>query len=93
MTLAGLLAPENLLDIVRNFVVFEHDIGCGKVIKKFRAISSSPRSTKPSLAPGTGTAGDRGGVVWTTQGSSKSLTMLWLALKLRRDPRHGNRRC
>ena len=33
---------------------------------------------------------DRGGVVWATQGSGKSLTMLWLALKLRRDPRHEN---
>ena len=42
VTLAGLLAPENLLDIVRNFVVFEHDIGCGKVIKKF-ALSAARR--------------------------------------------------
>src|SRR3954466_15279187 len=33
---------------------------------------------------------ERGGVVWHTQGSGKSLTMLWLALKLRRDPRHQN---
>ena len=28
---------------------------------------------------------ERGGIVWHTQGSGKSLTMLWLALKLRRD--------
>jgi type I restriction enzyme R subunit len=28
--------------------------------------------------------------VWHTQGSGKSLTMLWLALKLRRDPTHEN---
>ncbi len=28
--------------------------------------------------------------MWATQGSGKSLTMLWLALKLRRDPRHEN---
>jgi type I restriction enzyme R subunit len=33
---------------------------------------------------------DRGGVVWHTQGSGKSLTMLWLALKLRRDSYHDN---
>ena len=33
---------------------------------------------------------DRGGVVWHTQGSGKSLTMLWLATKLRREPRLGN---
>jgi len=30
------------------------------------------------------------GVVWHTQGSGKSLTMLWLALKLRNDPRQDN---
>src|SRR5262249_32260234 len=33
---------------------------------------------------------ERGGVVWHTQGSGKSLSMLWLALKLRRDPAHEN---
>ena len=29
-------------------------------------------------------------MVWHTQGSGKSLTMLWLATKLRREPRLGN---
>jgi type I restriction enzyme R subunit len=29
-------------------------------------------------------------VVWHTQGSGKSLTMLWLALKLRRDETNEN---
>lgn len=33
---------------------------------------------------------ERGGVVWHTQGSGKSLTMLWLATKLRRAPRLPN---
>ena len=33
---------------------------------------------------------ERGGVVWHTQGSGKSLTMLWLATKLRREPRLNN---
>ena len=33
---------------------------------------------------------ERGGVVWHTQGSGKSLTMLWLATKVRREPRLGN---
>ena len=33
---------------------------------------------------------ERGGVVWHTQGSGKSLTMLWLATKLRREPRLSN---
>ncbi len=33
---------------------------------------------------------ERGGVIWHTQGSGKSLTMLWLSTKLRREPRLGN---
>ena len=33
---------------------------------------------------------ERGGVVWHTQGSGKSLTMLWLATKARREPRLAN---
>ena len=91
ITLVGLLAPENLLDIVRNFVVFERDVGTGKVIKKVpryqqfgavnKAVARAARRGEPE---------DRGGVVWATQGSGKSLIMLWLALKLRRDPRHEN---
>ncbi|HQP37061.1 MAG TPA: type I restriction endonuclease subunit R, partial [Polyangiaceae bacterium] len=87
----GLLTPENLLDIVRNFMVFERDPNTGKIIKKVcryqqfgavnKAIMRAGSAKKPT---------ERGGVVWHTQGSGKSLTMLWLALKLRRDPKHDN---
>ena len=52
-------------------------------------------STAPCGPPSTGyceatSRKRRGGVVWHTQGSGKSLTMLWLATKLRRDPRLRN---
>jgi type I restriction enzyme R subunit len=87
----GMLAPANLLDIVRNFVVFDKDKDTGKTIRKLcryqqfdavnKAIDRARKAKKPT---------DRGGVVWHTQGSGKSLTMLWLALKLRRDPTHTN---
>jgi type I restriction enzyme R subunit len=87
----GMLAPARLLDIVRNFVVFERDKDSGKVLRKLcryqqfaavnKAIARAAKAKKPA---------DRGGVVWHTQGSGKSLTMLWLALKLRRDPQHEN---
>jgi type I restriction enzyme R subunit len=87
VSLAGLLAPANLLDLVRNFVVFERDAATGRTIRKlcryqqFTAVNKAiERAAKAKKAE------DRGGVVWHTQGSGKSLTMLWLALKLRRDP-------
>ena len=82
--LYGLLEPRNLLDIVRNFVVFEVD--GGRAVRKltrykqFIAVNEALRRIRTSRKPSA-----RGGIVWHTQGSGKSLTMLWLALKLRRD--------
>lgn len=86
-----MLAPANLLDLVQSFVVFERDQTTGKVIRKlcryqqFTAVNkAATRAHKAKKAE------ERGGVVWHTQGSGKSLTMLWLALKLRRDREHEN---
>jgi type I restriction enzyme R subunit len=87
----GMLAPANLLDLVQNFIVFERDAATGKTIRKlcryqqFAAVNKAIVRARTARKPT-----DRGGVVWHTQGSGKSLTMLWLALKLRRDPRHDN---
>ena len=82
--LYGLLEPGNLLDIVRNFVVLE--VEGGRTVRKltryrqFIAVNEAMRRIRTARRPS-----ERGGVVWHTQGSGKSLTMLWLALKLRRD--------
>ena len=82
--LYGLLEPSNLLDIVRHFVVFE--IEGGRAVRKltryrqFIAVNQAMRRIRTATKPS-----KRGGIVWHTQGSGKSLTMLWLALKLRRD--------
>ena len=82
--LYGLLEPRNLLDVIRNFVVFDSD-GGRKVrkltrYKQFIAVNEAMRRIRRARKPSA-----RGGIVWHTQGSGKSLTMLWLALKLRRD--------
>lgn len=87
----GMLAPANLLDLVQNFVVFERDSATGRTIRKlcryqqFAAVNKAIAKARSAKNPP-----ERGGVVWHTQGSGKSLTMLWLALKLRRDPAHEN---
>ena len=81
--IAGLLAPANLLDIARNFVAFEPE--GGRRVKKvaryqqYRAVNKAIERIMTAKDPAR-----RGGVVWHTQGSGKSLTMLWLALTLRR---------
>lgn len=84
----GLLEPRVLLDYLRVCVTFEQDER-GDIIKKvagyhqFRAVRKARASVLAHLKPG----GDgRGGVIWHTQGSGKSLTMLMLAGALVREP-------
>ena len=87
--IVGLLSPATLLDILRDYVVYELDHG--KLIKKlpryqqYRAVTAAMKWVTEGRRPE-----ERGGVVWHTQGSGKSLTMLWLATKLRREPRLNN---
>lgn len=87
----GMLAPATFLDLVRNFVVFERDEKTGRTVRKvcryqqFAAVNKALRRARTAKTPS-----ERGGVVWHTQGSGKSLTMLWLALKLRRGEAHEN---
>jgi type I restriction enzyme R subunit len=83
--IAGLFTKVNFLDVLQNFTVFEPSDG--RIIKKipryqqFRAV----HKTIERLRTGE-TRRDKSGVIWHTQGSGKSLTMVFLALKMRRDP-------
>jgi len=89
VVLYGLLKPSNLLDVMRNFTVFERQGGTTLRIvpryPQFVAVNKAMNRVHTAKKPQA-----RGGVVWHTQGSGKSLSMLWLALKLRRDPSLGN---
>ena len=84
--IVGLLNPTTLLDILRDYVVYEPEHG--RVVKKlpryqqYRAVNKAVRRILDGRR-----SSERGGVVWHTQGSGKSLTMLWLATKLRRERR------
>jgi type I restriction enzyme R subunit len=85
MLLAGLFSLTNFLDVIRNFTLFE--AVDGRVIKKiaryqqFRAVHKTIHRLKTGA-----TKKDKGGIIWHTQGSGKSLTMVMLAIKMRRDP-------
>jgi type I restriction enzyme R subunit len=87
--LFGIFSKANLLDLIQNFVVFEAENG--RLVKKvaryqqFRAVNKALERVKSGGAPP-----DKGGIIWHWQGSGKSLTMLWLALKLRREPSLNN---
>lgn len=83
--LAGLFDRANFLDIVRSFTLFETIDG--RMVKKiaryqqFRAVHKTIARLKNGA-----NKRDKGGVIWHTQGSGKSLTMVMLAMKMRRDP-------
>lgn len=94
-----LLSPQDLLDYLRACVVFEEDAR-GNLIKKvagyhqFRAVRKTRAAVLDAFnavrAGETESRGGRGGVVWHTQGSGKSLTMLMLAGALVREPKLEN---
>lgn len=88
----GVFDPQHFLDLLRFFIVFE-DAGAGAVEKKlaayhqFHAVNRAVESTIAAASPG----GDRrGGVVWHTQGSGKSLTMVFYAGRLVTHPAMQN---
>lgn len=84
----GVFDKRRLLDLIRNYIVFEIDDD-GSVTKKMagyhqyhavrNAITSTIRASRPD--------GDRrGGVIWHTQGSGKSLTMVFFTGEIVLDP-------
>jgi type I restriction enzyme R subunit len=79
-----LFEPERLLDQLRHFTVFDTDqSGTKKLVARYQQYRAVRKAIEridkrhQREAPG--------GVVWHTQGSGKSLTMLFLGLKLRRE--------
>lgn len=79
----GLLAPDTLLDVLRTCTVFM-DTDSGKRVKvvcRYQQYRAARRIVE-RLRLGT-TAEARSGVVWHTQGSGKSLTMVFVARMLR----------
>lgn len=79
--LFGLCRPERLMDIVFNYVLFDN--GEKKVARyqQFFAIKKSMQRIR-NVENGK----RKGGVIWHTQGSGKSLTMVMLAQAIAMDP-------
>jgi len=83
--LHGLLEKGNLLKIMQFFILFEteSDIRIKKLARyqQFRACLKALQRIKEGKTPL-----EKGGVIWHTQGSGKSLSMFMLARMIRRDP-------
>lgn len=80
--LYALCRPERLLDLVRRFTVF--DAGVRKIARhqQFFAVKSTLRRIVAADSGGTRPSG----VIWHTQGSGKSLTMVMLGKALALEP-------
>jgi type I restriction enzyme R subunit len=78
----GLLDRGNLLDIVRNFIVFETEQGQPvKKVARYQQFAAANEIVRRSLELDQEQEWRRG-LVWHTQGSGKSLTILFAAKKL-----------
>ena len=99
--LTGMLQPATLLDLVRNFIVFEKtkkedaktgliQINTEKKLAAYHQYYAVNKAMQSSIIA-SGINGDkRGGVVWHTQGSGKSLSMVFYSGKLITAPEMRN---
>ena len=89
----GMLNPSTLLDLIRNFIVFEKtkkedakkgltQIFTEKKLAAYHQYYAVNKAVQSSIKA-SGVKGDkRGGEVWHTQGSGKSLSMVFFSGKL-----------
>ena len=89
----GVLAPAYLLDYLRFFVLFEDD---GTLVKKvagyhqFHAVRAAVEQVVTAASTDEVARRGKGGVVWHTQGSGKSITMTCFAARVMQEPRLQN---
>ncbi|KAB8317305.1 type I restriction endonuclease subunit R [Tolypothrix campylonemoides VB511288] len=91
MLIAGMLNPANLLDILRNFTLYETSGGRTiKIVPRYQQYRAVQEAIDRLLHNQTrlqhGTDDQRGGIIWHTQGAGKSLTMVYLIRKIRTIP-------
>ncbi len=89
--IAGMLRPAHLLDIIRHFTIYQQvNSRTVKVVcryQQFRAVQYAvERLRTGKTRKQDGEHDRRGGIVWHTQGSGKSLTMVFLVRKMRSVP-------
>lgn len=88
---AGMLRPAHLLDIVQHFTLFkEADGQTVKIVCRYQQFRAVQKAIHRLLTGETrlehGEQDQRGGIIWHTQGSGKSLTMVFLIRKMRSLP-------
>lgn len=92
----SLLRPERLIELAHNFTLFDNGVKkIARYQQYFVVLSTLERLKQRENGSADGTANDgprKGGIIWQTQGSGKSLTMVMLARSLVFDPEIRNPR-
>ena len=83
---AGMLDRDNLLDIIRTFTLFStNDKGeTIKIVGRYQQFRAVKLAVKRLLEGKT--SRERSGIIWHTQGSGKSLTMMFMVREMYRHP-------
>ncbi|MGH2710722.1 MAG: HsdR family type I site-specific deoxyribonuclease, partial [Actinomycetota bacterium] len=87
----GVFEKEHFLDLLRHFIVFEVDgADIAKKIGSYHQFHATRKAVEQAVLASRQEGDRRGGVVWHTQGSGKSLTMTFYAGKLAVHPALDN---
>jgi type I restriction enzyme R subunit len=87
----GVFTPQRLLDILRHFIVFEQDDSkLSKKVAAYHQYHAVNRAVAKTVEASRAEGDQRVGVVWHTQGSGKSLSMLFYAGKVILHPAMEN---
>ena len=91
LLVAGMLTPANLLDIVRHYTLFNEISGRRiKLVARYQqyraVLKALNRLRTGKTRQVDGEHDRRGGLIWHTQGSGKSLTMVFLVRAMRSEP-------
>ncbi len=87
---AGMLDKHNLLDLIRTFTLFAtNDTGQTiKIVGRYQQFRAVKLAVKRLLTGGN--PHERSGIIWHTQGSGKSLTMMFMVREMYRHARLAN---
>lgn len=87
----GMLNKHTLLDLIRQFIVFEKsDSKTLKKVAAYHQYYAVNKAVESTVMASSAKGDQRGGVIWHTQGSGKSLSMVFYSGKLIIDPRMEN---
>ncbi len=87
----GMLNKQTLLDVIRQFIVFEKsDTKTLKKVAAYHQYYAVNKAVESTVIASSSHGDGRGGVIWHTQGSGKSLSMVFYSGKLVTDMRMEN---